>query len=310
MIKKLTLAIFFCLTILNSSAFSQNEVFIEVKIENEIITNVDIINEKKYLIALNNKLKNLNKKQLYSLSKNSLVREKIKKIELLKVFDFEKSNNLADGFLENIYKSLNFKNKNEFKVYLNSNNLKVSEIKEKILIEGLWNQLIFEKYSKNLNVDEEKLRIKLDKELKDKKFEEFSLYEITFELKNDESLNEKYNYILDFIKKNDFESAANIFSISESSKFGGKIGWTNKARISKKIVKEINKIKVGEITKPVQINNAYIILKMEDKRLVEKKINFEKEMNKLILLEKDKQLNQYSLMHFNRIKNNLFIDEN
>lgn len=310
MIKKLILAIFFCLTILNSSAFSQNEVFIEVKIENEIITNVDIINEKKYLIALNNKLKNLNKKQLYSLSKNSLVREKIKKIELLKVFDFEKSNNLADGFLENIYKSLNFKNKNEFKVYLNSNNLKVSEIKEKILIEGLWNQLIFEKYSKNLNVDEEKLRIKLDKELKDKKFEEFSLYEITFELKNDESLNEKYNYILDFIKKNDFESAANIFSISESSKFGGKIGWTNKARISKKIVKEINKIKVGEITKPVQINNAYIILKMEDKRLVEKKINFEKEMNKLILLEKDKQLNQYSLMHFNRIKNNLFIDEN
>ena len=119
MIKRLLSVLFLYFIVLNSDLYSESKVFIEVKIEKEIITNIDILNEKKYLIALNNNLKNLNRNQLYILSKNSLIREKVKKIELVKIFDFEKSISLADGFIKNIYKSLNFKNQDEF-VYTES----------------------------------------------------------------------------------------------------------------------------------------------------------------------------------------------
>ena len=158
-------------------------------------------------------------------------------------------------------------------------------------------------------MDESKLKIKLNEELKKNKIDEFNLSEILFELKQGENINEKFESIKNFIKNNNFENAANIFSISDSAKFGGKIGWTNKAQISKNILNQIVKIKSGEISKPIQINNAYLIIKINEKRTVEQKINMDKEMKKIIMIEKDRQLNQYSLMYYNRIKNNSFINE-
>jgi len=158
-------------------------------------------------------------------------------------------------------------------------------------------------------VDEHKLRKKLNEELKKNKLDEFNLSEILFELKTGENVNKKFESIKNFIKDNNFENAANIFSISDSAKFGGKIGWTNKAQISKNILNEITNLKTGEISKPIQINNTYLIIKVNQKRTVEQKINTDQEMKKLMLIEKNRQLNQYSLMYYNRIKNNLFINE-
>ena len=307
------LKIFFIIFLINfiflPNLYSQENVFIELKIEDEIITNIDINNEKNYLIALNNNLKNLNKDQIYQVSKNSLVREIIKKIELVKVFDLEKSNVLTEGLVENLYKNLKFNNKNEFNNYLKNYNLNSEKVGKKILIEALWNQLIFNKFNKNVKIDENKLKIKLKNELNKNKIEEFNLSEIVFQVDSNEKIEEKNLKIINFINNNGFENAANTFSVSDSAKFGGKIGWVNKTQISKIILENVSNLKIGQVTNPIQINNGYIILKLEDKRLAERNIDMDKELKKLIVFEKEKQLNQYSLMYFYRIKKNLFINE-
>ena len=292
-----------------SNLYSQENVYIELKIEDEIITNIDINNEKNYLIALNNNLKNLSNDQIYEVSKNSLIREKIKKIELVKFFELEKSNILTEELIKNLYKNLKFNDEKEFNNYLKNYNLTTDEVGKKILIEALWNQLIFDKFNKNIKIDEKKLKIKLNNELKKNKIEEFSLSEIVFQVSSNETIEEKNNKILNFIKNNGFENAANSFSVSDSSKFGGKIGWVNKTQISKTILEKVNNLIIGEITNPVQINNGYIVLKLEDKRSVKRNVDIDKELKKLIIFEKEKQLNQYSLMYFYRIKKNLFINE-
>ncbi len=288
---------------------SEEKVFIELTVENEIITNVDVYKERNYLIALNNNLKNLDKKQIYKISKDSLIREKVKKIELLKYFDLNSSSKIADSILKTAIKNLNFKNDKEFEIYLEEYDLTINDVKKKLLIEATWNQLIYDKYKKNVKVDENKLRSNLEQQVRENKIEEFNLSEILFELKTGEKINEKFNKIKNFINKNDFENAANTFSISDSSKFGGKIGWTSKAQISKNILDEITKLKTGEVSNPIQVNNAYLIIKINEKRNVERKIDIKKELKKLVIIEKDRQLNQYSVMYFNRIKNNLFIND-
>ena len=236
--------------------YSQENVYIELKIEDEIITNIDINNEKNYLIALNNKLKNLSKDQIYKVSKNSLVREIIKKIELVKFFDLEKSNVLTEGLVKNLYKNLKFNNKNEFNNYLKNYNLNTEKVGKKILIEALWNQLIFDKFNKNIKIDEKKLKFKLKNELNKNKIEEFNLSEIVFQVDSNEKIEEKNKKILNFINNNGFENAANTFSVSDSSKFGGKIGWVNKTQISKIISIEnfsIYEKYLSNINKNIQI---------------------------------------------------------
>tara|TARA_B100000959_G_scaffold283747_1_gene353436 strand:- start:1292 stop:2224 length:933 start_codon:yes stop_codon:yes gene_type:complete len=292
-----------------SNLYSQENVYIELKIEDEIITNIDINNEKNYLIALNNNLKNLSNDQIYEVSKNSLIREKIKKIELVQFFKLEKNNILTKELIKNLYKNLKFNDEKEFNNYLKNYNLTTEEVGEKILIEALWNQLIFDKFNKNIKIDEKKLKIKLNNELKKNKIEEFNLSEIVFQVVPNETIEEKNKKILNFIKNNGFENAANSFSVSDSSKFGGKIGWVNKTQISKTILEKVNNLKTGEITSPIQINNGYIVLKLEDKRLIKRNVDIDKELKKLIAFEKEKQLNQYSLMYYYRIKKNLFINE-
>ena len=211
--------------------------------------------------------------------------------------------------IKNLYKNLKFNNKNEFNNYLKNYNLNTEKVGKKILIEALWNQLIFDKFNKNVKIDENKLKVKLKNELNKNKIEEFNLSEIVFQVDSNEKVEEKNKTILNFISNNGFENAANTFSVSDSSKFGGKIGWVNKTQISKTILEQVNNLKTGQITNPIQISNGYIILKLEDKRLIKRNIDIDKELKKLIVFEKEKQLNQYSLMYFYRIKKNLFINE-
>ena len=228
-----------CCFFYSSVIISDEKVFIELKIENEIITNLDINKEKKYLIALNNNLKNLNKNQIYKISKDSLIREKVKKVELLKYFDLDSTSKIADNIVKTVIKNMNFKSEKDFELYLKDYDLTIDDVKKKLLIEATWNQLIYDKYKSNVKVDEKKLRNKLNQQVKENKIEEFNLSEILFELKTGENIQDKFDTVKNFINTNNFENAANIFSISDSSKFGGKIGWTSKAQISKNILHKI-----------------------------------------------------------------------
>jgi peptidyl-prolyl cis-trans isomerase SurA len=308
---KLIIILFFLIffSFLNSTI--SEEVLIKFKIDNEIVTNLDIINEENYLISLNNNLRNISKNNLRELAKKSLIREKIKKKELLKYFDFKKANQFMNKVVAELYQKLNFKNKDEFKIYLSNFNLKLKDVNEKLKIETLWNQLIFDKFNSQVIIDAKKIEENLKKQLLHNKnyIEKYNLSEIFYKLEANENLTNKNNLILNSIKNNGFQNTANLFSLSDSSKFGGNIGWIDKTQLNEKIVAEINQIKSGQLTNPIEINNGFLILKINKKEKIEKKINFEEELNKLIALEKNNLLNQFSLIYFNKVKQNIYISE-
>ena len=288
-------------------ANSENKIKIELQIGDEILTNIDFLNEKNYLIALNNNLKTLPKNQLKKISKESLIREKIKKIELLKFYDLKKADKYSEQILSDFYRRLNFESEEKFNSYLLTYNLNIPDIKEKLKIETLWNEMIFKKYSDQVKVDEKKIKEKIKNQKKILK--EYNLSEILFELNSDEKLLDKYNLILKNIENSGFKNSANIFSISDSSKFGGEIGWVNQNQLNDNLFKEIENLKIGKITNPIQMSSGYLIIKLNDKREKEEKLDFEKAFKQMITDEKNRQLNQFSLIYFNKIKKNIFISE-
>ncbi len=286
---------------------AEDKIIIELQIENEILTNVDFLNEKNYLIALNNNLKSIPKNQLKQLARDSLIREKIKKIELSKFYELNKKSKYMDQILADFYKRLNFSSEKEFHLYLKKYNLNLPDIKEKLKIETLWNELIYKRFNAQINIDEEKLKKKLS--LQKNLLTEYSLGEILFELDSSEVLEKKYNLILKNIKESGFKSSAAIFSISDSSKFGGDLGWINETQLNEVLLKEIKSINVNELTKAIQATNGYLILKLNNKRQKEVKINFEKTLKQMIKEEKNRQLNQFSLIYYNKTKQSIFISE-
>ena len=274
-------------------------------IQNEIITNIDIKNEFKYLVALNNSLKELDKEKILSISNESAIREKIKKIEISKNFKEIKINeNYLELLLKDIYTRLNLGSINEFEVYLRDYNLKINDVKKKVSIDALWNEIIIQKYSSKIDINEDQIRQKI---LKNNKIQskEYQLSEIIFEVQNKEEIEIKYNEVIKSINEIGFKNSAAIYSFSESAKIGGDIGWINENSINANIKKNINSLKVGDITKPIILSNGIMILKLINKKNVKNTINIENELKKAINYERDRQLNQYSKIYYNKIKKNL-----
>ena len=299
--------IFILLCLCLSTANSENKIKIELQIGNEILTNIDFLNEENYLIALNNNLKSLPKNQLKKISKQSLIREKIKKIELSKFYDLKAADKYSEQVLRDFYKRLNFKNEGEFKSYMMGYNLNTNDIKEKLKIETLWNEMIFGKYKNQIKIDEDKIKSKIKTQKKILK--EYNLSEILFQLAPEENILEKYNLILKNIKNSGFKNSANLFSISDSAKFGGEIGWINQNQLNDDLLKEIENLNANQLTKPIQVSSGYLIIKLNNQREKEKELNFEKTFKQMVAKEKNRQLNQFSLVYFNKIKQNIYISE-
>ena len=277
-------------------------------IQNEIITSIDIRNEFKYLLALNNSLKELDKEKILNISNESIIREKIKKIEVSKNFEQMKLNKeYTDLLIKNIYSRLNLKSINEFEIYLKSYNLKISDIKTKVTIDALWNELIIQKYGSNITINESKIKKEI---LKNNKIQskEYQLSEIIFEVKNKEEIPKKYNEVIKSIDDIGFKNSAATYSFSESAKVGGDIGWINESSLNNNIKKYINELKIGEITKPIILSNGILILKLINTKNSETTIDIENELKKAINYERNRQLNQYSKIYYNKIKKNLDFD--
>ncbi len=308
---KLILLSLFFFKIMLTALFSMNNASIIAKINNEIITNHDLKVETKYLEALNPSLNNLTKDQKEKVAKESIIREKIKTNEILKYYELGKDPNYLNKIIVDNYTKLGLKNEIEFKNYLSKYNLTIEDIKKKFEIEATWNSLIFQKYKDQVEIDVEKLKKKLNKEKsKLNKQEELLLSEILFNAQNKKELEKIYKKILDSIKEIGFKNTANIYSVSDSSKFGGSIGWININQISKIVFNELSKIKVGEFTKPINIPGGILILKLNDKRTSELEIDFDRELQKMIQYEKNKQLKQFSSIYYKKVKNNTEIYEN
>ena len=284
-----------------------SEVKIIKRINNEIVTNIDIEIEYNYLIALNNDLKNISRNEGLRIAEESLTREKIKLIELKKNLSIENfiENDLSNSILKNFYQKLKLDNENDFEVYLQTFNLTLDHIKKKIKFELLWNQLIGAKFINQIDIDEEilKERIRQDK-LNFIDINEYDLSEIVFQAKDQNDLRSKVNKIRLDIDMNGFSAAANRYSDSNSSKFGGKIGKIKENQLSKKIQQELNKISIGQITNPINIGNGFIILYVHDKKISKFEEDEEMILKKMIEFERAKQFSQFSRIYFDKIKIN------
>jgi peptidyl-prolyl cis-trans isomerase SurA len=293
------------LFILNCIQAQSIETKIIHNIQNEIITNIDIKKEFRYLVALNNSLKELDKKKILNISNESIIREKIKKIEIEKNFKEIKINeDYFEALLKNIYTRLNLKSIDEFKIYLKDYDLEINDIKTKITIDALWNELIIKKYNSKVTINESKIKNQI---LKNSKIhsKEYQLSEIIFEVTNKEQIKDKYNEVVKSINEIGFENTAATYSFSESAKIGGAIGWINENSLNNNIKKNINSLKVGEITNPIILSNGILVLKLINTKNSETKIDMDNELKKAINYERNRQLNQYSIIYFNKIKKNL-----
>ena len=279
------------------------------KIGNEIITNIDIKREFKYLIALNNTLKELSKEKILNISNESIIREKIKKIEILKNFkEIKLDEEYYEILLKNIYLRLNIKSINEFEIYLKDYDLTINDIKTKITIDALWNELIIQKYKGRISINETKIKKEIIKNSKIQS-KEYQLSEIIFEVTNKEEILNKYNEVIKSINEIGFENSAAIYSFSESAKVGGDIGWINKNSLNDKIKENINSLQIGEITKPIVLSNGILVLKLINIKNLVTTIDIENEFKKAINYERNRQLNQYSKIYYNKIKKNLDFNE-
>ena len=305
--KKILIYLGLIFFIFNSSSISlENKILI--KIEDQIITSLDINNEYKYLVALNPDIKKSDKNEIIKLAKRSILQERIKKIEIEKNFNNPKlPKKFIEEILKNIYSKIGISSLDDFKKYLINNNIDFENVKNKLKIEALWNELILIKFSSKVKINEKELKERIKKN--NKFLKSYLLSEISFEVSNLKELDSKFQEISKTITSKGFDFAALKYSVSPSSSLGGKLGWINENSLNNTIREAINHLEINDFTKPINFPGGFLILQINDIKNTKIKIDVDKEFKKLEYYEKNNQLNQYSKIYFNKVKKNLEISE-
>ena len=298
--------IFFLLTSLSISSINFR---IILKIDNQIVTTYDLEQERNYLLALNPRLNEVDEKTLLDIAKKSIVKEVIRKNEILKYKELNLQNSQINTVLEKMINDLNFSNLQQFQNYLMSYSVSIDEIRGKIEIENEWKNLIYAKYSKSINIDKASLQSKIDN-ISEKEFLiEYNLSEIIFSKQNNNNLKEVKKKIFESINEIGFENTANLYSISDSAKVGGKIGWIRKDNLSAEVVEKLKNLEQNSNSPVIEIGNNYLILKINEIKETPVKIDKKKELEKMIMIETSKQLDKFSNIFYNKIKLNSKISE-
>ena len=287
---------------------AQSEIFIVAKVNEEIITNLDIDFEKRYLVSLNPNLKKLDKNRIAEYAKDSLINERIKKIEIQKRFEIISNETLLSKVIADIYSSIGISSLSEFENYLLQNNIDIERVKEKISIEIAWNNLIVNIYENEIEINQNAIYKELEN-IEKKKVDNLLLSEIVFTINDKKELKSKYEEIEKSINEIGFEETARIYSLSNSKKSGGNLGWIYKNQLSKEIKNELNNINVGDFTKPIVASGGFLILKLLDKKTENIKIDKETQLKRMIEFEKERQFTRFSTLYYKRIFNNAEINE-
>ena len=301
---KIIILLFF---LINSKGFAlENNIIL--KINNDIITSIDIFNEIKKIKFFNNNLAEIDNEEIYDIALQSLIRNRVKKIEVLKnVKSLEVQNeDYLNLLIQNTYKRLNIDNLVNFKKELSNRDINYEEFKNELKIDIFWNEIIYSKFNNNVVIDEEKLKKQLENSNKNNL--EFNLSEIAYQSVNINEVEDEYKIIKNDIEKLGFENAALKHSLSNTARNGGNLGWVNEKAINDEILNQIKSIPVNSITKPIKIASGFVILKKNDQREFKNEFNFEEELKKLINFEKDQQLRNFSNLYFNKVKKNLKIN--
>tara|TARA_B100000989_G_scaffold154888_1_gene115533 strand:- start:6861 stop:7796 length:936 start_codon:yes stop_codon:yes gene_type:complete len=300
--------ILFYLSLINFS-YSEINLKIIMKINNQIVTNYDLEKEANYLLALNPKLEQIEKKKLMIISKKSLVKEKIRKNEIMKYKTLNKENAQIEIVLNRLANNLNYENQEQLSEYLKNFNISLDDLKEKIEIENEWKSLIYAKFYNSVKINRPDLKKKIEKTSKKKFLIEYNLSEILFTKNKNLLIEDQINEINESIDTIGFENTANLYSISDSSKIGGKIGWVKENNLSNEINRNLKVLKENSYSKPIQIDNNFLILKINRIKQVPIEIDEKKELNKLVTIETTKQLEKFSNIFYNKIKLNSKIRE-
>ena len=306
MIKKIYILILLPLLIFSKSIALENKIIL--KINNDIITSIDVLNEMSYLKFFNNSLTELKDEEIYKIAVQSIIKFKIKKNEINK--QVKNTSNINEEYLnlliENRYKQLGFKNLSNFKEKLDYQNIDFEYFKDKLLIDIIWNEIIFIKYKDKLLINEDQLRKKLENQ---KNYEKkYKLLEIVYQIKNTSEADKIYASIIEDINELGFENAALKHSVSSTASNGGNLGWVDERILNKDILETLNEISINSISQPIRISGGFLILKKEEEKIVESKINIEEELSKLINYEKNEQLNNFSNLYYNKVKKDVVIN--
>ncbi len=285
-----------------------SEVFIIAKVNEEIITNIDVDFEKKYLVSLNPNLNKLDNNRITEYAKNSLINEKIKKIEIEKNFEIDLNERLLSNVIADIYSSIGISSLSEFEGYLSQNKVDIQRVKEKIAIEIAWNDLIVRIFQNEIEIDEDLMGKELEK-IDERKVENLLLSEIIFTINEKKEFESKYKSIKQSINEIGFEETARIYSLSDSKKSGGNLGWIYKNQLSKEIKDEIDKINIGDFTKPIVTSGGFLILKLNNAKTENIKIDKNAQLKKMIEFERERQFTRFSTLFYKRIYNNAEIYE-
>jgi len=281
------------------------------KVNNKIITNQDVDDEINYLKFLNPKLEEIEDlKTLNRLGISSITKEIIKKEELEKKLDLNKNYGIYEKILEDLILKKGVENKKQLNNLISSKDLNFDNVFRKLRIEAIWNEFIYEKYKKNIKINEDYLikRIRDQKNSQKDKFNYF-LLEILFEVNQNETLKNKLQLIKSSITEIGFKNTANRYGISDSAKFGGEIGWIKETQMSDVILNKVKNLKINKISDVIQTPSGYLVLMVSKKeKLIEP---FDEKKNLLLLknYETNRQLNQFSLIHYKRLKKNSLINE-
>ena len=307
MIRRILLIFFVTFFSIELNAQIKSEINIVLKVNNTIITNVDIDNEVKYLVAINNQLKSIDPEELRKFAKQSLIKEIVKKNELLKYYDLNQDSDFLDNYIKSFFEKLKINSKKDFELYLSQYDLNYDDVKGKFEVEVVWNEYIYTKYNDQINIDIKKLEQKIDqtKILSNS----YLLSEILYQVKSKNEIQPVYKKILTSIDEIGFENTASIYSNSNTSKDGGNIGWINERQLSKTIYDNIQKLDNDQISLPIIVPAGFLILKVNNKKKENVNIDKDKELKKLIAFEKNKQFNQFSLIYYNKIRFNSKINE-
>jgi len=278
-----------------------NSIFILAKVNNSIITNIDIIKEAKYLRALNPDLKKMNSNEIIKVAKNSMIREKIKENEILKYLELNLNNPSVSSAIRNLYGRLGLNSESEFKNYLSEFDLALKYVKKKINIETNWNKLVYLKYNNLVEIDEKKIKKQAKKNISNNKQNLYLASEILFNDITKTRISEKHKLILQSITDIGFKNTAIKFSISDTKKFGGEIGWIEENQVSTVFKNILSNLEIGQFSEPINVPGGKLILMLNDKKIENIDLNYENEIKKLTLFEKDRKLNQFSYIYFNKI---------
>ena len=305
-LKKFVIILFLIYLNIENSYTYENKILF--KVENEIITTIDIYEEIKFLKKFNPEVNSLNETDLLEISKNSILKEKIKKIEIM---NFVKKLKVDDKFLlqliKNRYSKLNINTLEEFESFLEQNNLNSTTIREKFTIELIWNDLIYQKFYKKIIINKEQIKNDIINSPQKEKQKELLLSEIVFTRSNKIDFKDKYEKILSDIDKIGFKKAALIHSEASTASNGGLIGWVKVNNLNKKIKQVISRLTPGEFSEPVRTSSGFIIIKIEEEKEYVSKLNLEDKVNEIVIFKTNEQLDQFSNMYFNKLKKNFTI---